>query len=53
MKPLVTATGQVSASTIMLLPIALIVDKPFSLSLPGIEIWAAIVGLALISTALA
>lgn len=51
--PIVTATGQVSASSIMLIPIALLVDRPWALTMPGLEVWGAIVGIALISTALA
>ena len=51
--PLVAATGQVSASTVLLLPLALWVDRPWLLSASGIEVWGAIVGLALLSTALA
>lgn len=51
--PIVTATGQVSASSLMLVPIALLVDRPWALTVPGLEVWGAIVGIALISTALA
>ncbi len=51
--PLVTATGQVSASTLMLLPLALLVDRPWSLALPPLPVWGAVLGLALVSTALA
>jgi drug/metabolite transporter (DMT)-like permease len=51
--PLITATGQVSASTVMLLPLAILADRPWQLPVPGIEIWGAIIGLALISTAFA
>ncbi|OCO98356.1 MULTISPECIES: DMT family transporter [unclassified Ensifer] len=51
--PIVTATGQVSASSIMLVPLSLLVDHPWSLPMPGLDVWAAIVGIALISTALA
>ena len=51
--PLVTATGQVTASTIILLPLALVVDQPWMLPRPGWEVWGAILGLALFSTALA
>lgn len=51
--PLVTATGQVTASTILLIPLALVVDHPLALTMPGIGVWAAVVGLALLSTALA
>ncbi|WDZ76933.1 DMT family transporter [Ensifer adhaerens] len=51
--PIVTATGQVSASSIMLVPLSLLVDHPWTLPVPGLDVWAAIVGIALISTALA
>ena len=51
--PLLTATGQVTASTIILLPLALIVDQPWTLPMPGWQVWGAILGLALFSTALA
>ena len=52
-KPVVTATGQVTASSILLIPLAVFYDKPFTLPIPGFEIWLAIIGLALISTAFA
>lgn len=52
-KPIVTATGQVTASSIILLPLALLVEKPFMLPLPGLEVWSAIIALAVVSTALA
>jgi drug/metabolite transporter (DMT)-like permease len=51
--PLATATGQVTASSILLLPLALAIDQPWTLPLPGISTWLAIGGLALLSTALA
>jgi drug/metabolite transporter (DMT)-like permease len=51
--PLITATGQVSAATVMLLPLAILADRPWQLPVPAPEIWGAILGLALISTALA
>ena len=52
-KPLHTATGQVTASTAMLIPLAAFVDQPWSLAMPGMDAWSAMVGLAVISTALA
>jgi len=52
-KPLHTATGQVTASGCMLLPLALWVDSPWTLEMPGVDIWAALIGLAVLSTALA
>lgn len=52
-KPVVTATGQVTASSILLIPLAVFYDKPFTLPMPGVEICLAVLGLALISTAFA
>jgi len=52
-KPLHTATGQVTASAMMLLPLSMWVDKPWTLAMPGGGTWAALVGLGLLSTALA
>jgi drug/metabolite transporter (DMT)-like permease len=37
----------------MLLPVALLVDTPWALPMPGLRTWAALAGLALLSTALA
>ena len=51
--PLVTATGQVTASAVVLVPLSLIVERPWLLPMPGAEVWGAILGLALLSTALA
>lgn len=51
--PLVPAVGQVTASSLLLAPVALIVDRPFSLPVPGLEAWAALFGLAILSSALA
>ncbi|MFK0384461.1 DMT family transporter [Agrobacterium sp. NPDC090273] len=51
--PLMTATGQISSSTLMLIPLALLIDKPWTLTMPGLETWGALVGIALLSTALA
>lgn len=51
--PLTTAFGQLSMSSLILLPLAMIVDRPWGLPWPGLTVVAALVGLALISTALA
>lgn len=52
--PLQAASGQLTASTLLILPIMLIVDRPWLLPvLPGATLWAALAGLALLSTALA
>jgi drug/metabolite transporter (DMT)-like permease len=51
--PLVTAAGQVSATTLMMLPLVLILDKPWLLPIPPMPVIGALVGLAMLSTALA
>ena len=51
--PLVTAAGQVSACSIMILPVALAIDRPWLQPLPSPTALGAAVGLALICTALA
>jgi drug/metabolite transporter (DMT)-like permease len=50
---LATATGQLTASTVMMIPLAIVVDRPWMLPMPGLEIWGAVLGLVLLSTALA
>jgi len=51
--PIVTAAGQITGTTIMIIPITLAVDKPWLLPMPSIRVWGALLGLALLSTALA
>lgn len=51
--PQITATGQVTASTAMLIPLALAVDQPWTLAAPGIATWACLLALAVLSTAVA
>jgi drug/metabolite transporter (DMT)-like permease len=51
--PMATATGQVTASSIMLLPVMLIVDQPWTIAMPTFDTIAALLGLALLSTAIA
>jgi drug/metabolite transporter (DMT)-like permease len=51
--PMLTATGQVSASTLMLIPVALVVDQPWHLAMPSLNAWAALIGIAALSTGLA
>jgi drug/metabolite transporter (DMT)-like permease len=51
--PLATATGQVSASALILLPIVLVVDQPWALAMPSGGAIAALVALALLSTSFA
>ena len=52
--PLDAAAGQVTASAMLILPIMLMVDRPWSIGvLPTAITWSALAGLALLSTALA
>jgi drug/metabolite transporter (DMT)-like permease len=51
--PLVTAAGQVTSTTVMMIPLVLLVDRPWTLSMPGLRTWGSMFGLALLSTAIA
>ena len=51
--PLTTAAGQVTATSVLILPIVLLVDRPWQLAAPSPAAWAAILALALLCTALA
>ena len=52
--PAEAAAGQVTASAVLILPIMLVVDQPWTLSAaPSLTVWLALAGLALLSTALA
>jgi drug/metabolite transporter (DMT)-like permease len=51
--PLLMATGQLTVSAALMLPLALLVDRPWLLPLPGWQAIAALIGLAVLSTALA
>ncbi|SIQ21775.1 Permease of the drug/metabolite transporter (DMT) superfamily [Rhizobium sp. RU20A] len=49
--PTVTATGQLTASSLIVLPVALAVDQPWTIAMPTTAAISAILALALISTA--
>lgn len=51
--PLATASGQLCASSLLLAPVALAVDQPWTLPAPGPGVVMALLGLAALSTALA
>jgi drug/metabolite transporter (DMT)-like permease len=51
--PLITATGQMTLSTAFLLPFALTFDRPWTLAMPSMMVCAAVLGIAIISTAFA
>jgi drug/metabolite transporter (DMT)-like permease len=50
--PLTTATCQLISSSVVMTVIAAAVDRPWQLPMPGLATWAALVGLAALSTAL-
>lgn len=51
--PLLPATGQVTCSALVLLPIVCLIDRPWTLPMPSAVTWVSVVGLALLCTALA
>lgn len=51
--PLETAAGMLTASTLMLTPVMLLVDRPWTLQMPSAPALGAVIGLALVSTSLA
>ncbi|NQW00081.1 MAG: DMT family transporter [Rhodospirillales bacterium] len=51
--PLVTATGQVTTSALMMVPVALYVDRPWELMPLSASTWGAVLGIASLCTALA
>ena len=51
--PMSVTTGQLTVGALVMLPVALIVDRPWLHSLPSLPAWAAIGALALVCTAFA
>ncbi|WFE74899.1 DMT family transporter [Roseinatronobacter sp. S2] len=51
--PISTATGQVVASSLILLPVMMVLDRPWTLAVPSMAAILALIGVAVISTALA
>ena len=51
--PLAVATGQLVAATAVIAPLAAIVDRPWTLAMPATSVWAAAVGMVLVSTVFA
>src|SRR6266404_8811500 len=50
--PILAATGQVTASAVLLFPVAMLIDHPWTLAMPALPAWAAIVGGSVLSTSL-
>ena len=53
LRPLQAGFGQAAAAAVILAPIWLVVDHPWALPMPGPQVWGALAGIALLSTALA
>ena len=51
--PFHTAAGQVTASTLILFPLVMMIERPYELATPSAPVWLSILGLAVFSTALA
>jgi len=51
--PIAAAAGQLTLSSLMSLPLVMLVDRPWLLPMPATHVWLAVLGLALVSTALA
>ena len=52
LSPLVTAAGQLAGTMVLILPLALVWEQPWSLP-SSLSVWGAMLGLALLSTAVA
>jgi len=50
--PMSVTTGQLTAGALMMLPMAMLVDQPWTQPFPPVTAWGAIVALALLCTAL-
>lgn len=51
--PLTLAAGQLCMSSLLILPFALVLEQPWTVVLPGLTTWAAVVATGVFSTALA
>lgn len=51
--PLVSACGQLTASTLVMIPVVMVLCRPWELPLPGLDVLGAVAGLGLVCSALA
>ena len=51
--PIASAAGQLTGGTVFMLPLALVIEQPWTLAMPGVGVWAAVLAFALLSTSLA
>ena len=48
--PVVSAAGQAACSMVLMIPVALVFDRPWELAMPGAATWASVAGLAFIGS---
>lgn len=53
LKPIKVATGQITGSSLVLLPLVVFIDRPWTLPMPGPAVWGAMIGIAVLCTVLA
>lgn len=53
MTPVQAATGQMTGATLLLIPLSLLIDRPWTLAMPQPDVWASWLAIALVNTALA
>lgn len=51
--PIASAAGLLAGGTVFMLPLALVIEQPWTLAMPGVGVWAAVLAFALLSTSLA
>jgi drug/metabolite transporter (DMT)-like permease len=51
--PLEAATGQITGAALILVPLSLLADRPWTLAVPQPSVWACLLAIALINTSLA
>jgi drug/metabolite transporter (DMT)-like permease len=51
-RPLVLAAGQMTAATVMLLPLSALIDRPWALAMPSAAAWGALALMGAVSSAL-
>lgn len=51
LSPLTVTTGQLTAGAVLMLPLMLVVDRPWTMAMPPLSAWASIVALAVVCSA--
>jgi drug/metabolite transporter (DMT)-like permease len=49
----VVVTAQLTAATVLVAPLALVFEHPWTLAMPDVQVWSALIGIAVVSTVLA